>query len=1188
MLATNPVPGSCHSWHVLIEEGGVGRSGTLNADCSGGEQPDTDALLGLAGDDDGLQQLVGDGLALDVPQREEPTDVADDAVDDVGDGAHDTHAAADDLARLLAHAAEAGDGHPRALALGADQEAEVEPRHAEGDVHEEGEQCAEGAGDGAEDGDDDEADDADHDDDGPVDDDADGPLTPVGQRSGSARGRRPTGWNRPTLSRPAQAGTTCRRRPATNLVPVTCRSFVAPYLARVVAPRLPGRSPHVHRRRLRPAARQRSRGNRSTAGTPVGLPTHARSSQRRRGRSLQSTHRIGPPTRHPPVSGRDPPHPLPQHLRLSMLRNLKVGTKLLVILAAPMAVVLILVAVGARQRQDVADGAQRVEQLAQFASVTSNLSGELRAEAVQSVLTPGTEAGGEPSATLAAQRARTDAATAQYLAVRQGITAAPESTLGLALSSSDPFVASISTSRSAVDNGVVSPYSMVGLYDPVINSLGASNAALTQETNDAALLKSLNTALLAERVAAAQGSQGALMTSAAVNGSFIDSSGKPCLTLNSSCQSWQRTQDAGSALTQAQLALDQSGSAIEDKTAVQTAEGLVAYNDLVSTTLTAAQAPNPLTGLVSNEVAVGGEEMAAATLTAQASLGAVDRSMLDGIVTTARSLGDSASRAVTLYLLGGIAGLVIALAIAVLVSRSITRPLTRLTRAAATLSEEQLPALVEQLRNPEEGDADAVAEALAPISIDSRDEIGELADAFNSIQAVTVDVAEEQGRLLRKGIGDIFVNLARRNQSLLDRQIEFIDQLETNERDPDQLENLFRLDHLATRMRRNAESLLVMAGADPPRRRGKPVPVADVVRVAIGEVEDYQRVHLIALDDATVTTNVASDLAHLLSELMENSTNASPPQTSVEVLGRQDDRNGYVVSIADRGIGMADEQLTEANHTLSHPPMVGLAITRSLGLTVVSRLAARYGIAVELETRPDGGGVVATVNLPYSVVEYPGDESEPNPTAAEVMEAVEARPKRGRRASRPAAAAVSAGTTSAPETESTPATDHTPGPAPTPEREAPVVSEPSEPPPTPTSAGLPRRRGAPDQPSGSSPIEPGLSPAPVVSVSSPSTTDAASPATSSSEPGPASAVATAPLTAAGLVRRTPRTAAPTAAAATAPSRPVTRTNRSPEEVRRMLSRYRSGLDRGRIGSPDDDPTSSSDDASEPSTPGAED
>ena len=223
-------------------------------------------------------------------------------------------------------------------------------------------------------------------------------------------------------------------------------------------------------------------------------------------------------------------------------------------------------------------------------------------------------------------------------------------------------------------------------------------------------------------------------------------------------------------------------------------------------------------------------------------------------------------------------------------ARATTGPAaSKLTSAAYTLSTERLPALVERLRNPEE-DAD---ESLAAHAHADRHQLeGRDRPAGRRVQ---LDPAGDRrggrgaGVLLRKGIGDIFINLARRNQTLLDRQIEFIDQLEANEEDPDQLDNLFKLDHLATRMRRNAESLLVLAGAEPPRRRGRPVALADVVRVAIGEVEDFARIQLLALDDATVGGNVAVDLAHLLSELMENATHFSPPDTMVEIVGHRAD-----------------------------------------------------------------------------------------------------------------------------------------------------------------------------------------------------------------------------------------------------------------------------------------------------------
>ena len=227
-----------------------------------------------------------------------------------------------------------------------------------------------------------------------------------------------------------------------------------------------------------------------------------------------------------------------------------------------------------------------------------------------------------------------------------------------------------------------------------------------------------------------------------------------------------------------------------------------------------------------------------------------------------------------------IAGFLLATAFAFFVGRSISRPLLRLSKAARQMNEETLPALVDSMARP-----DIAPPSFAPIDIKSSDELGELAGALNELQNTALEVAHRQGDVLKRGISDIFVNLARRNQSLLDRQIEFIDRLEATEEDPDQLERLFRLDHLATRMRRNAESLLVLAGAEQTRRRTRDVSLRDVVRVAIGEVEDYRRIEIASLDDVMVTGSVAVDLAHLLSELMENGTQYSPPESAVEVVG---------------------------------------------------------------------------------------------------------------------------------------------------------------------------------------------------------------------------------------------------------------------------------------------------------------
>ena len=243
----------------------------------------------------------------------------------------------------------------------------------------------------------------------------------------------------------------------------------------------------------------------------------------------------------------------------------------------------------------------------------------------------------------------------------------------------------------------------------------------------------------------------------------------------------------------------------------------------------------------------------------------------------------AALREVRIY--GGLAvfAMLLTLLLIWFVSRAIVGPLRRLTAAAREMSQRQLPALVESLRTG--GDVSEVQPVR--IEVTSEDEIGELAQAFNDVEAVTLEVAQEQSRLLRKGMGDLFVNLARRNQSLVQRQLELLDDLERNEHDPAALDALFKLDHMATRMRRNAESLLVLSGAEQPRQWQQPIALIDVVRAAAAEIADFPRVELVGIDDdLAVSGRAVSDVAHLLAELLENATSFSPPDTAGRGLGR--------------------------------------------------------------------------------------------------------------------------------------------------------------------------------------------------------------------------------------------------------------------------------------------------------------
>ena len=273
----------------------------------------------------------------------------------------------------------------------------------------------------------------------------------------------------------------------------------------------------------------------------------------------------------------------------------------------------------------------------------------------------------------------------------------------------------------------------------------------------------------------------------------------------------------------------------------------------------------------------------------------------------------------------------------------------------------------------------------APASPSSRsrsspsDEIGQLAEAFNTVNDVTVQVAQEQAAL-RASIAEMFVNVARRNQVLLGRQLSQLDKMEAREEDPDVLDSLFKLDHLATRMRRNAESLLVLAGIDSTRRLRSTLPMSDVIRTAVGEIEAFDRIDLSMSEDPEVSGRHALTVAHLLAELLENATHFSNPDTRV-VVSASVTGHGVDVTVTDYGLGMSEDEVADANHKIAHPPVAEIAVSQRLGLFVVGRLAARLGATVELRRGRSAGTVVA-VALPLSVFE---GMTAPEPAVDEVV-----------------------------------------------------------------------------------------------------------------------------------------------------------------------------------------------------------
>ncbi|MFE7194877.1 nitrate- and nitrite sensing domain-containing protein [Kitasatospora sp. NPDC057541] len=306
--------------------------------------------------------------------------------------------------------------------------------------------------------------------------------------------------------------------------------------------------------------------------------------------------------------------------------------------------------------------------------------------------------------------------------------------------------------------------------------------------------------------------------------------------------------------------------------------------------------------------------------------------------------------------------LLVALGGAGLIARSMVRSLTRLQAAAEDVAERRLPELVKTLSETDPHDVDVAVE---PVGVDSADEIGHVAHAFDMVHSEAVRLAAEQA-LLRGNINAMFTNLSRRSQGLIQRQLSLISELESREADPDQLANLFKLDHLATRMRRNGENLLVLAGEDPGRRWTRPVPLVDVLRAAASEVEQYERIELAAVPSAEVAGRVVNDLVHLLAELLENATSFSSPQTRVRVTGHALPDGRVLVEIHDTGIGLSPDDLAEINERLANPPTVDVSVSRRMGLFVVGRLSLRHGIRIQL--RPsDSGGTTALVMLPVDV-----------------------------------------------------------------------------------------------------------------------------------------------------------------------------------------------------------------------------
>lgn len=623
-----------------------------------------------------------------------------------------------------------------------------------------------------------------------------------------------------------------------------------------------------------------------------------------------------------------------------MLRNLRFRSKLVLIIAVPLIALIVFAAIGIGGRLSVLDSTQRYGELVEPDAALDRLSAALEHESVVSgwyVSSDATEA----TAELLAARERTDAAIAEVRESVPSFEAAGISfeTMGLIETFANQLH-DVDTIRTEVDDLAATPTGVEEFYFNHDDRALGVLASVAHDLDDPDVAGGLFNVLDLWRARQASARQNGIVINALAAGNVS-------------------SENLAEFEAQAKTERTYMSTFLTDAPADQIrAFGNVARGYEPGRETAEASRGRALLAALP-EVRMSPTQWYEGTSVRADAFTEGAGAAQDVVTDDARARENDARAAVLAYSGAALLVLAFALVAAWAVARATTRPLRTLTHAARDMSEHQLPQLVNSLRSGGE----PTVEGLRPVSVSSRDEIGDLGRAFNAVQSVTVEVANEQAALLRRGISDLYVNLARRNQGLLDRQIELIDRLESEEKDPDGLEALFRLDHLATRMRRNAESLLVLADADQSRVWREGLPLLDVVRGAAAEIPDFDRVAIDLDQRLMVKANVAADLTHLMAELLENATEFSPPTTLVTVTGSWSDDTTFVVTVTDEGIGMTADRIADANALLRDPPAAGLALSRALGLFVVGHLATRHGVHVELHS--DGEhGVAALVALP--------------------------------------------------------------------------------------------------------------------------------------------------------------------------------------------------------------------------------
>jgi signal transduction histidine kinase len=576
--------------------------------------------------------------------------------------------------------------------------------------------------------------------------------------------------------------------------------------------------------------------------------------------------------------------------------------------------------------------------------------------------------GGGPG-NLAALHAATDAEAAKAMALAAGVDGSYPANIQASVATlRSELGSSLAKLRNTVDTqfwdksqgSSIEGLSVISEYAPLINNLITLNDELAQGISDSSLaidVRELNLLSL-EKDQVAQ--QRGLFYNAFTQKFFSDGELQALISARSAEQSGE-----AAFLSAATPAVQHAYSTTVAGTGMKEVKRVEDYffidgNDQQSNPFLRANVNKETVGFTVAEAPVAWYQAASQKLD---EMQAVESGIAQNIVARAQSLQSGAGQSALIVSVIVVAVLLIVLAAALIVARSLALPLRRLRAGALDIATVQLP---ERMRRLNEA-PDAGLE-VAPIDVLTSDEIGQVARAFDQVHAEAVRLAGNEA-MLRTSFNAMFVNLSRRSQTLIERLARTIDSLEQNEDDPERLSSLFSMDHMVTRMRRNSENLLLLAGHEGARKWSEPVSLADVARAATSEIEHYARVVLSIQPGVAVIGPAVSDVVHLLAELIENATLFSPTDTAVQVSGAELASGGVLLEITDKGIGIPEERLAEMNWRLRSTPVIDVTVSRHMGLFAVARLAERHNVQVRL--RPASPqGLSALVWLPDTVIEH--------------------------------------------------------------------------------------------------------------------------------------------------------------------------------------------------------------------------